>query len=189
LGSASAQLDLTPQAVEYVAEGIKYRQLHFKDGKRKIVYELPVQWNYRPGGADRIHLTPPKAQFAEGVIHATKLGAARPLDEQTMAQFREQVLATAPPGAIDVTLVSEVVNAVTPSGNRSYEVTISYHALGQPFLRSGLISNVGDTQIQLQMTAPKKEFEPLRIEFRSSIMSWHVEVAAAETAVAAVAIP
>jgi hypothetical protein len=27
IGSAFAQLDLTPQAVEYVAEGIKYRQL------------------------------------------------------------------------------------------------------------------------------------------------------------------
>jgi hypothetical protein len=175
IGSAFAQLDLTPQAVEYVAEGIKYRQLHFKDGDRTIVYELPVQWNYRAGGADRIHLTPPNAQVAEGVIQAAKLGGPRVLDEPTMAQFREQMLVAAPPGAIDVSLVSEVVNPITPSGNPSYEVTISYHALGQHFLRSGLITNVGDTQIRLQMTAPKKEFEPLRIEFRASIMSWHVE--------------
>jgi hypothetical protein len=187
--SAFAQLDLTPRPVEYVAEGIKYKQLTFKDGERQIVYEPPVLWAFRDAGANRLVLTPPKSNFAEGVLQAAKLPAPQPLDEHTMSQFREQMLATAPPGAINVTLVSEMMNSITPSGNASYEVTISYHALGEPFLRSGLITNIGSNQLRLQMTAPAKEFDPLRTKLRASLMSWHVEAAATEPAVAAVAIP
>jgi hypothetical protein len=174
-GVAEAQIDLTPVTQEYVAEGITYKRLFFKDGDQRVVYEPPVQWTYRSLAADKIQLVPPKVSFAEGVIHATKLAVPRPLDEAAVAEFRQRVLAAVPPGALDVKLVEELQNAVTPSGNPSYEVTISYQALGQPFLRSGLIANVGGTQLQLQMTAPKAEFEPLRLVFRASIMSWHVE--------------
>ncbi len=173
--SAYAKLDLTPQPVEYVAEGIKYQTLIFKDGDRQVVYEPPVQWTYRSLGADRIQLAPPKVPFAEGLIHATKLAAELPLDEPTITKFREHLLEGVPPGALDVKLVDEVQNAVTPSGNNSYEITITYEALGQTFMRSGLIANVGGTQLRFQMTAPKKDFDPLRLAFRASIMSWHVQ--------------
>src|SRR4051812_26879472 len=47
--SARAALDLSPFPSEFDGEGIKYTQLSFKDGQRRVRYVPPQNWTWRGG--------------------------------------------------------------------------------------------------------------------------------------------
>ena len=170
--SARAGIDLTPSPSEYTAEGITFRQLSFKDGKRRIVYELPRLWDYH-GGGNSLQLAPPKAESADASIQIAELPKPQPLDDNLCAAFKEQSLRSAPPGAQNATVISEEINPVRLERGDVYGVTISYNALGQTFCRNTLYVNLPDAQLTFRLTARKADFEALQRAFRSSILSWH----------------
>jgi hypothetical protein len=169
--SANA-LDLTPVVSEYVAEGITFRQLNFKDGKRHVVYEPPRQWTYR-GSLSSLQLTPAKADRADAVIQAVELKTPQKLDSNAIDALREQFLKSLPPGSQGVTLVSEEQNPVSLENGASYAVTASYQAIGEMFLRSAIFVNLPETQLIFRLTARKADFETVQKQFRSSVLSWH----------------
>lgn len=170
--AARAGIDLTPTANEYTAEGIKFKQLSFKDGKRRVVYELPLEWSYRGGGSS-LQLVPVKAESADASIQVVDITKPQPFDEKLFAALKEQSLRAAPPGAQNATVISEEMNPVRLERGDVYAVTISYQALGQNFHRSTLYVNLPDMQLTFRLTARKADFETLQRAFRSSILSWH----------------
>jgi hypothetical protein len=179
---ARAGIDLTPSASEYVAEGNTFRQLSFKDGKRRVVYELPRQWNYRGDGSS-LQLLPPNSARADASIQVTNLAKPQPFDETLCAALKGQSLRAAPAGAQNVTVLNEEFNPLRLERGDVYAVTISYQALGETFLRSALYVNLSDAQLNFRLTARKADFETLQRAFRSSILSWHwVEPSAGPTA-------
>ncbi len=169
--SANA-LDLTPVVSEYVAEGITFRQLTFKDGKRQVVYEPPRQWTCR-GSVSSLQLTPTKTDRADAVIQAVELKAPQKLDNKAIDALREQFLKSLPPGSQGVILLSEEQNPVSLENGASYAVTVAYQALGETFLRSVVFVNLPETQLSFRLTARKADFETIQKQFRSSILSWH----------------
>jgi hypothetical protein len=169
--SANA-LDLTPVVSEYVAEGITFRQLTFKDGKRQVIYEPPRQWVCR-GSVGSLQLTPAKTDRADAVIEAVELKAPQKLDDRTTSALREQFLKSLPPGSQGVTVVSEEQNPVSLENGASYAVTVAYQALGETFLRSVVFVNLPEMQLSFRLTARKADFETIQKQFRSSIFSWH----------------
>jgi hypothetical protein len=169
--SANA-LDLTPVVSEYVAEGITFRQLTFKDGKRQVLYEPPRLWACR-GSESSLQLTPPKADRAEAVIQAVELNAPQKLDNKAIDALREQFFKSLPPGSQGVTMVSEEQNPVGLENGASYAVTVAYQALGETFMRSVVFVNLPETQLIFRLTARKADFETIQKQFRSSILSWH----------------
>src|SRR4051812_5413717 len=180
--SARGEIDLTPSSSEYTAEGINFRQLSFKDGKRRIVYELPRQWSYRGSGTS-LQLIPPNSARADASIQVADIPKPQAFDEKLFTALREQSLRAAPPGAQNVILLNEEFNPVRLERGDIYCVTISYQALGETFLRSTLYVNLSDAQLTFRLTARKADFEPLERAFRSSILSWHwVEPPAPKTA-------
>jgi hypothetical protein len=170
--SARGRIDLTPSASEYTAEGITFKQLSFRDGKRRIMYELPRQWGYRSDGTS-LQLMPPKSGRADASIQVADLSKSQPFDEKLFAALREQSVQAAPPGALNVTLLTEEVNPVRLERGDAYAVTISYQTLGETFVRSTLYVNLSDAQLTFRLTARKAEFETFQRAFRSSILSWH----------------
>jgi hypothetical protein len=165
-------MDLTPSASEYTAEGMTFKQLSFKDGKRRIVYELPRLWTYR-GDRASLQLMPPNSARADACIQVADVAKPQAFDEKLFAALREQSLRAAPPGAMNVTLVNEESNPVRLERGDVYAVTISYQTLGETFVRSMLYVNLPDAQLTFRLTARKADFESLQRAFRSSILSWH----------------
>ena len=169
--SARGAIDLTPTASEYTAEGVTFRQLSFKDGKRRVVYELPRQWSYRGDGTS-LQLVPQNSVGADASIQVADISKPQAFDEKLFAALREQSLRAAPPGAQNATLLNEEFNPVRLELGDAYCVTISYQALGETFLRSTLYVNLSDAQLTFRLTARKPDFEVLQRTFRSSILSW-----------------
>jgi hypothetical protein len=170
--SARAGIDLTPSASEYTAEGVTFKQLSFKDGERRVLYELPQLWSYRGGGSS-LQLVPVKPESADASIQVVDITKPQPFDEKLFAALREQSLRAAPPGAQNVIVINEEMNPIRLERGDVYGVTISYQALGQSFHRSTLYVNLPDAQLTFRLTARKADFEALQRAFRSSILSWH----------------
>jgi hypothetical protein len=170
--SARGAIDLTPTASEYTAEGVTFRQLSFKDGKRRVVYELPRQWSYRGDGTG-LQLVPQNSVGADAFIRVADIPKPQVFDEKLFAALREQSLRAAPPGAQNVTLLNEESNPIRLERGDVYAVTISYQTLGDTFVRSMLYVNLSDAQLTFRLTARKLDFERLQRAFRSSILSWH----------------
>jgi hypothetical protein len=171
LTTAGAAIELPPTPHESTCEGVTFKELLFKDGKRQVSYQLPREWAYRPkeGG---VQLMPPKAPFAEASIRVVPLPAQRRFDEKSIEEAREGFLSSLPSGAQLVTLVKEERNPVLLENQPSYEVTATYHLMGEIFLRSALFTNLSDMQVSFSLTARKSEFETLHGVFRRSILSW-----------------
>jgi hypothetical protein len=170
--TAKAGIDLTPLATEYIAEGIKYQQLTFRQDKQAIEYELPWGWSFH-GSANQFYLNPPKRNFAEAVIESVPLAAPRPLDEKVSKALEQQFIDSLPVGSQFVTVVSEGQNTILLDRHPSFEVTVSYQLIGEKFLRSAIFVNLPDTQLMFRFTARKDDFAALYQTFRSSILSWH----------------
>jgi hypothetical protein len=170
--TSAAALDLTPAVSEYTAEGITFRQLTFKDGKRQAAYEPPRLWSCR-GSGNSLQLTPPKAERADAIIQVVEAKTVPKLDEKTIGALREQSLRSVPPGSQAVTVVSEEQNPVSLENNASFGITLSYQALGETFIRSIVFVNLPESQLSFRVTARKADFDAVQRPFRSSIYSWH----------------
>jgi len=177
-----AALDLTPTLKEYTSEGIAFKRLVFNDGKKQITYDLPSRWNYRAIG-DSIKLIPPNALNADVFIGALPLTTAQPFDDKGIATAREHFMQGIPATVQSMKVVAEQLNTV-PFKAGNYEITVSYQALGEIFIRRALYINLADTQLVFRLSARKTEFEGLWRTFRSSILSWQgVEPDSAATVV------
>src|ERR1041385_669694 len=105
--TAHGALDLTPFPAEFEGEGVKYTELRFKDGTRRVSLTLPQNWTWR-GSASQLLLMPP-AMFnhADATINPAPLVAPQALDEKTIEALRRQFLAELPTGSQAVKILSE----------------------------------------------------------------------------------
>jgi hypothetical protein len=160
-----------PTVTTSTCEGITFSELVFKDGDRKVSYQLPMQWTYRlrDGG---IQLTPPEKPFADAMIRIVPLPKAHSLDEKAVEAFKDRFLNSLPSGSQLVKVLLEEQNPVLIENSPSYEITATYHIMGETFMRSGLVTNLSDTQLSFNFTARKADFDALHRAFRASLISW-----------------
>lgn len=168
---APGAIDLNPAVSEYTAEGFTFHKLLFKHDKQQIAFEPPRLWSYRFTG-DALQLLPGNVERAEAAICATALASPQPLDARVIDATRQQFLHSLPAESQAVTVVAEEQNPAL-NNSPSYEITASYQALGEMFVRSTLFVNLPDTQLSFRLTARKVDFDTLYSAFRSSILSWH----------------
>src|SRR5688572_13232193 len=182
---AGAEIDFTPEVKEYTAEGFTHRELTLKHDKGTITLGAPPRWLLR-GDKAGLRLSPPDKNFVEAVIQATSFAVPPRFDEQGLKAFEEQVLKEVPGGAQAIQVVRRLENPVSVGSNPSYEIVVSYHALGYTFQRSVLFVNCPDQQVIFRFTAPKADYDTFNSQFRLSISSWQWvnEPAASNTAVA-----
>jgi hypothetical protein len=181
--SARAALDLSPFPSEFDGEGIKYTQLSFKDGQRRVSYVPPQKWTWR-GGSAQLHLLPPATFLrASAVIETAPLAAPQSLDEKTIAALRQEFLNTLPPGAVGAKIVSEEQGPLQLGGNiPTYEFTATYQALGEIYVHSTLFANLPEAQLRFKFTSVKRDFDSLHRTFRASLISWEWQEPATSSA-------
>lgn len=173
-GALAAGLNLTPVLEEYENDGLKFRQLVFKQENGKVTLQLPTAWNHRADG-NRVQLLPHGKSFSEGVIEAVPIETPVAWDTTTWQRLQEQSLATVPAGSQDVSVLRTEENPVLLGGNPSFETVVTYKALGQVFHRSVVYVNGPDFWLIFRFTAPKPDFDALHAEFRRAVMSWRSE--------------
>lgn len=164
-------IDLTPTPTEYRAEGVTFQQLLFKDDRQIISYDLPRQWTYRFEGG-RIVLAPPQTPFAEAVIEAVPLAKPQPLDESTIKVLEQQIVGALPASSDSVAVLKREQNPVILDSNRSFELVLSYNALGTSFQRSVLFIDTSTTRLVFKLTSRRSDFDKLNSIFRASILTW-----------------
>jgi hypothetical protein len=169
---AKAEIDLTPSVTEYTAEGVKFRQLIFRDNKERIEYELPTGWSF-DGSSSALRLKPPQGTFAEAVVQAAALSKAQPLDENARASLKQKVVADLPAGSQLAKIEQETESPLLLGGQPTFELIVSYQLMGEKFCRSILFGNRSNVQWSFRLTAKKTDFGQLQAEFRRSILSWH----------------
>jgi len=170
--TAKAGIDLTPSMSEFVSEGINYQKLTFRDDKQPLEYYPPPGWSFS-GGARRVQLTPPKKNFAEGVIEAVALDKPQALDQKMIKPIEQKLIADLPPNSQFAKVEQEIENSVPVNGGPSFEIVISYQTMGEKFSRSAVFANVRNTQLVFRLTARKEDFEALHQAFKASIFSLH----------------
>ena len=180
VSSSYATIDLTPTVTAIVEDSVTYHEVGFRTLEGKVVFTLPPGWTIR-GQKNRAQMTAPgDKSSADAVVEVTSLEKPAPLDEATIAAFKQQVIAALPPGSTKVTTVNEAQNSIMLSGNPSFEFVITYDLWGKVFQRSALLVNGPQDRLTFRFTCLKADFAALNTNFRRSLMTWH-PVAAKES--------
>jgi hypothetical protein len=169
-----AAVDLTPIVGIREQDGLRFRQLIFKEGATIITYEHPTGWSYT-GDANHIRFLPPHTSQAHADIEQAPLAAPQPFDEPAMKALREQVLASIPKEASQITVVSTEKNPLVMSGHETFEAVVSYHLYGTQFVTATLFMNLKETQLRFRVISRKEDFEKTHQLFRGSLYSWQTE--------------
>jgi hypothetical protein len=164
------EINLIPVRSVREQDGIKFPQLEFTDGKKKITYEQPRGWIIS-GDSSQIKFTPPDVS-AKAAIEQSPLSAPQIFDEATTKMLQQEVLASVPSGSQKTTMLSEEKNPLMMGGHETYEVTVSYQFFGHELITSTLFMNTKDTQLRFRLTAEKADFENVHKAFRGSLFSW-----------------
>jgi hypothetical protein len=170
LTSARAGIDFTPTSGERNVEGIVFKQILFHQDGHTIAYEQPRGWTYT-GGASGIKMAPPNVSQAQATIEQSPLSAPHSFDEATVKQLQQQVLASIPSGAQNVTVVSEEKNPLRINQQETYAVTVAYNFYSEDYHLSVIFANLADTQLRFRTVARKADFEKTQREFRASLFS------------------
>lgn len=163
-------MDFTPTNGERVLEGIVFKQLLFHQEGHTVSYEPPRGWTCT-GETRSLKLTPPNVSQARATMEQAPLPAPQIFDDATTKQLQQQVLASAPEGAQNATLVSEEKNPLRINRQETYAVTIAYSFYGQDYELSVLFANLTDTQLRFRTVARKADFEQVQRAFRASLFT------------------
>ncbi len=166
-----ADLELTPRVEEYDLEGVKLKQLTFADGEKRVIYTPPKKWEYS-GGGNRFVLHPVTESTAEAVITVSKTQHPEVFDEATTKRLCEEVLASVPGGATQVTLVSQQMNPLRIERKDTFLVVINYDYYSYPYARSVMFLNRRNEQVRFQLTCYRNSYRDLQKAFQNSHYSW-----------------
>jgi hypothetical protein len=156
---------------EFGSEGLDYRCLIFRDDEHMISYQPPAGWICSLVGK-HLYLKPHDQNFAAAEIKAVPRPALQPFDEAVTVALVQQVLANVPAGSLDRFVVKQESDPISINNYRSFEVVVSYEALGKTFERSVLFLNTPANQIIFKFTARKDIFDDLYQAFHNSILTW-----------------
>ena len=171
LAAAGSTIEFSADLKEFMGEGVGYHRLTFTDDKRTIFYQPPPKWTCSLMGKS-LHLRPTDANFAAAEIEAIPLAGPQSIDAAASEAFTQQVLSTLPPGSQQAEVVKQEQNPVPLNNNPTFEVIVSYKAIGDPFQRSVLFLNTPANQVVFKLTAKKADFDALYRAFRRSIATW-----------------
>ena len=171
IAPARAELDLTPKLSEYELDGVKFKQLAFSDGSKIVTYAPPRGWDYS-GSATQLTLRPRGKSQAEAKITTIALSQPASFDQETVNKLVQKAIASVPPGATNIQLVSQEKNPLKIERKETFLVTLSYSFYGDAHKRSILLLNRGTEQIQFQLDCRQVDFRELQTAFLDSQHSW-----------------
>lgn len=164
-------LELTPRVEEYELDGVKRHQLVFADGERRVTYTPPRKWQYSVSG-NRLVLHPEFGSVAEAIITVSKVSRPEVFDETTIKRLCDEVLASVPRGATNVTAVSQQLNPLLIEGKETFLVVINYDYYSARYAKSIMFLNRQSEQVRFELTSNREKFPDLQKAFLSSHYTW-----------------
>lgn len=171
IAAAHAELQLTPKALEYKADGATFQHLEFSDGGKKVTYQCPRGWDYS-GSATQLTLRPPNKTQAQATITRVPLSRPGSFDEESVKKLVSELVALMPKGSENISVVSQEKNLFMIQGNDTFLITLSYTFYGQKYGRSILYLNRGNEQMRFQLTCHEADFKELHQAFLRSQYTW-----------------
>jgi hypothetical protein len=173
VGTARADLQLSPKIVEYELDGVKFKHLAFSDGSGKeITYAPPRGWELS-GNASQLSLYPPNKSHAEAIISKVSLPHSESFDDETIRRLVDEALVSVPKSSTDVRLTSEEKSPLKIQRKETLLLILTYNLYGQSCSRSILFLNRDKEQIRFELTCRQADFNELHKAFLGSQYSWH----------------
>lgn len=169
--NARAELQLTPQVVEGIGDGVKFTHLAFSDGDKTINYLPPRGWQYS-GSATQLTLRPLGKAQAEAIVSRSPLTSPGAFDEESLKKIVDNEIAALSKGNQTVAVVSQEKNPLMINRKETFLLVLSYESYGQRFNRSILFLNRDREQIRFQLTCREADFKDLQKAFFASQFSW-----------------
>jgi hypothetical protein len=172
IGSARADLQLTPKRSQYESDGVKTEILAFSDGGSKTIsYSPPRGWDYS-GSTSRLTLQPLGKSQALATITKTSQPQPGKFDDESMKKLTADVLASVPGGSTNVTVVSQEKNVFLIGQKETFLVVVSYTLNSENYERSMMFLNRGNEQVRFQFVSRAADFKDLHRAFQSSLFTW-----------------
>lgn len=170
-GSANADLKLVPQSATYELDGVRFSQVAFQDGDKRVTYSPPSGWECS-GGDTKLTLRPKDKPQAEGTIARIPLSEPAAFNESTEKALIDEALASVPPGSTNVQLLSKQDSPVSIGGRDTFLITMSYTFYGENYGRSLMFMNRDAEQFRFQLICRLIDFKELQQAFFQSHFSW-----------------
>lgn len=168
---AHAELNLTPKAAVYKADGATFTRLEFSDDDKTVTYQSPRGWEYS-GNSTQLTLRPPNKVQAEVTITRIPLSQPGNFDEESLKKLVSNAVAQVPKGSENISVVLQEKNSLMFQRQETFLITLSYTFYGQKYGRSTLFLNRGNEQIHFQLTCHEADFKELHRVFLASQNSW-----------------
>lgn len=171
VGSASAQIDLTPKDTFYEVEGIRVPNVTFRNGAKDITYSPPAGW-VLSGGGQKLSLTPKDKVQAGATIQVIPSREPAPAaTEENIKIYTEIATKMLPSGASKAEVVEAIICPMQLSQRPLVELTLGYVFFGQPFRMNVLFLPREKEEVRFQFSARAADYAALLRVFRASLFS------------------
>ena len=167
-----AEINLTPTYSVRVLDGCKFPQLEFRDGPKKITYELPKGWSCMPHDEHTLSLTPPGKDLVSVKIKSMPAQAPLVLDDVQLNHFKETAAQLLPPDSKMMSEPTITSNPLLLNAHPTCEIEILFGLHGQRLRMSVLFVDLGESQLRFSLISRPGDFEELHKAFRESWYSW-----------------
>ena len=171
-GVARAEINLTPEPSVRELDGCKFPQLEFRDGAKKITYELPRGWTYLARDKTTLALVPPNKDLVSAKIKFIPTPGTLTLDEPQLKRLKETAPQLLPPEGKILTEPTITPNPLLFNAHPTCEIDILFALNGQRLRMSILFVDLGDSQLRFNLISRPGDFEDLHKAFQESWYSW-----------------
>lgn len=171
---AARALDLTPVPGFKELEGIKIPIVQFSDGKGKINYQPPGNWNLSGGGTE-LKLLPQEVDQASMrfVLVEKKAPDGQDPASATAEDLQAWAMRFIPAGSKEVAFVSKTENPFMLEGHSTDEFVFTYSLYGSLETISISVADRSDKErMVVIISARTKDFDPIHKAGITSMFSW-----------------
>lgn len=169
---AGADINLTPLHSVRELEGCKFPQVEFRDGGKRITYQLPAGWRCMPRDRFTAALVPPNDVMVSAKIKFIPTPGPLVLDDVQLNHFKETAPQLLPAESKMMTEPIITPNPVLLNTHATCEVDILFALHSQRLRMSILFVDLGDSQLRFSLIARASDFEALHKAFQESWYTW-----------------
>ena len=169
---AQAEINLTPAYSVRVLDGCKFPQLEFREGAKKITYELPKGWTCTAPDKFTLTVVPPGKDMVSAKIKYLPIPGPLVLDEVQLNHFKQTANQLLPPESILNGEPTVTPDPLLVNGHHTCEIDIIFGLHSHRLRMSVLFVDLGDSQLRFSLIARPADFEDLHKAFQESWYSW-----------------
>lgn len=169
VGQAHGQVDLTPIPSTYELDGAVIKQLEFRDGTKKIIYQPPSTW--RASGAGYRFTIVPNVDGADAEIFIRAQPLRIPMDAEGQQRYAEIAKGLISREAKEVEVLGSKLNPLRICGHETLEVEFKYQLFGSASQTNVLFLSRPSELWVFRFTSRQSDYPKTSEAFRKSLYS------------------